>query len=166
MSGNPAQNAMIRGTIYDLKQRFGAPASVYRLDSAATDYETGAKTASKTAYPIDQMIILPATEARRFFATISYIGSAKSFVSPGQQGWDQGKRAFVIAGDDLRDFEFEPEDWIVYRNKRYDIEMIDVLEYDAGWFIMAKEIKGQVPQQIIYVNATTTLEIEQEAEDS
>lgn len=165
-TGSPALNQMVRQTIYNLKQRYGGEISVYRLDSASTNYETGVKTATKTVYDIRRAVILPAAEMRRFFASISFISASKSFVSPGQQGWDQSQRGFIIDSRDIPGFEFEPEDWIVYRDRRYDIVTAERLEYDTGWLIIGKEIKGANPEQIINLNVVDTLVVEQEALES
>jgi len=166
MSGNPGLNMMVRNTIYDLKTRYGAPITVYRLTSATTNYKTGVKTGTVANYNIRKAAVLPADEVRRFFASIAFITEAKSFVSPGMQGWDQSTRGFVIDSRDIRDFEFQPEDWIVYRHKRYELESIQRLEYDTGWLVIGKELKGTDPKEIIDLNVSSTLEMDQEATNS
>ncbi len=161
MSGNPSLNRMIRATLYDLKKRYGAPISVYKLSAASTDYETGVKSATKTSVDIQKAIVLPTSEARRFLTSISFISASKSFVSPGAQGWDQSQRGFIIEGRDLLNFEFEPEDWIVYRGKRYEVTLIEALEFDTGWLIIAKHTRGSAPEQIINLNLVDTLNVSQ-----
>jgi len=163
MSGNPALNRTIRNALYQLKLRYGAPISVYRMTSSSTDLKTGVRTNTKESYDIELAAVLSSNEARKYFASLSFISSAKSFVSPGQQGWDQNRRGFVIDGEDLRDFEWDPEDWIVYRDKRYEVEVIEALEHDTGWLIWAKQLKGNTPKRIINLNVTSTLEADQEA---
>ncbi len=166
MSGNPSLNRMIRATIYELKKRYGAPITVYRLASATTDYETGVKTATRLSFDIQLAVILPTSEARRFLTSISFISASKSFVSAGGQGWDQSQRGFIIDGRDLLNFEFEPEDWIVYRGKRYEVTLIEALEFDTGWLIIAKETKGSSPEQIINLNVVDTLEVSQDESET
>jgi len=47
MSGNPALNRTIKNALYQLKLRYGAPISVYRLTSASTNLKTGVRTNTK-----------------------------------------------------------------------------------------------------------------------
>ncbi len=161
MSGNPSLNRTIRAVLYDLKKRYGAPISVYRLSSASTDYETGVKSATKISFDIKKAIVLPASETRKFLTSISFISASKAFVSSGIQGWDQSQRGFIIDGQDLLNFAFEPEDWIVYRGKRYEVTLIETLEFDTGWLIIANQIKGSVAEQIINLNVVDTLIVSQ-----
>lgn len=164
---NPSLNYMVQRTIYDLKRRYGNEITVYRLDSASTDYETGQKTASKTAYQIRSAVVLPASETRRFFASIAMLSAAKQFIAPGNQGFDQSRRGFIIEARDLpSDFEFQPEDWIVYNSRRYECEIIEALESRSGWMIMAKELKGTDPEEIISLNVNSSILFEEEANES
>lgn len=163
---NPAMLTAIRHTLYTLKQRYGAEISVYQLASASTDYETGAKSATKTSIDIRKAPVLPAQEMRRFFASIAFITSSKAFVSPGQPGWDQSTRGFIIDARDMPGVELQPEDWIVYRNRRYEFEAIQRIEFDAGWLVVGKELKGSDPEEIINLNVVDTLDVEQETTES
>jgi len=163
---NPSLNYLIKRTLYDLKKRYGNEISVYRLEASNTDYETGVKTATKSVIDVRSAIVLPTNEVRRFFASIAFITASKQFLSPGNQGFDQNQRGFIIAAEDIPGFEFEPEDWIVYRGKRYDVSVIERLEFDTGWLIIAKELKGTVPERIINLNASNTMEMDDESESS
>jgi hypothetical protein len=162
MGGNPTLNKLIRQTIYDLKKRYGAKITVYRLTTAATDYETGVKTATKDSLDVQRAAVLPSSEARRFLTSISFISASKSFVSPGMQGWDQSQRGFILDARDCPGWEFEPEDWIVYRDRRYDIVTTERLEFDTGWLVIGKEAKGSVPEQDIRINVVDTLDLQQD----
>jgi hypothetical protein len=165
-TGNPAMLPAIRQTIYNLNNRYGVEISVYRLASAATNYKTGDKSATKTSYDIRKAAVLPAEEMRKFFASISFISASKSFISPGQQGWDQSQRGFLIDARDIPGVELQPEDWIVYLNRRYELETIVKLDYNLGWLIVGKELKGSDPEQIINLNVVDTLLVDQEAIES
>lgn len=162
MAGNPTLNRMIRQTLYDLKKRYGDEITVYKLSSATTDYKTGVKAATTTSVDIRKAVVMPTSEVRKFFASISFISASKSFLSPGQQGWDQSQRGFIIDARDIPGFEFDPEDWIVYRGQRYEVVMIEKLEYDTGWLIIGKETKGQRPEQDIRLNVVDTLILDQD----
>lgn len=166
MAGNPSLTRMIHSTIYELKKRYGAPITVYRLASSSTDYETGVKSATKLSFDIQRAVILPSSEVRRFLTSISFISQSKSFVSPGSPGWDESQRAFIIDGRDLRDFSFEPEDWIVYEGKRHEVVIIESLEFNTGWLIIAKQAKGSIAERIINLNLVDTLEVSQDESET
>ena len=165
MDGNPHLNRMVRRTLYDLKKRYGTKTTLYQLTSAATDYRTGSKSASYTSTDVYKTIVLPTSEIRRFFASIAYISESKNFLSPGQQGWDESQRGFIYDARDIEGIEIEKEDWIVYRNRRYEITKIERLEHDTGWMVIAKETKGQLPEQDIRANVVDTLEVGTQVEE-
>lgn len=161
---NPSMNQMIQRTLYDLKHRYGNEIQIYRLASASTDYKTGVKSASKIVIDIRKAVVLPASEMRKFFASIAFITASKQFLSPGNQGFDHSSRGFIIETRDIDmaghpGFEFQPEDWLVYRAKRYEVVMIERLEFDTGWLIIGKELKGTIPEREISLNTSNSLEL-------
>lgn len=167
---NPSMDHLIQRTLYDMKHRYGNEIQIYRLASASTNYQTGAKTATKTVVDIRKAVVMPTSEMRRFFASIAFTTASKQFLSPGNQGFDQSSRGFIIEHRDLAEqnqetFEFQPEDWIVYRGKRYEVQMIERLEFDMGWLIVGKELKGAVPERIINLNTSNALDFEETVVD-
>lgn len=167
---NPRMDHLIQRTLYDLKHRYGNEIQIYRLTSASTDYETGVKTAARSVIDVRHAVVMPASDMRRFFASIAFITASKQFLSPGNQGFDQSSRGFIIEHRDLaqaghEDFEFQPEDWIVYRGRRYEVEMIERLEWDSGWLVVGKELKGTVPERIINLNVSNSVVFEGEVTD-
>lgn len=164
MPGNPILNRIVRQTIYDLKLRFGAPVEVYHIDSAETNYRTGQKTVNRSKIDVQRCIVMPNVIARDMAQTISYISASKPFVWQGAGGWDEGTRMFIFDARDLRNYTMHIEDWIVYRNRRYDIHSIEELEYDSGWAVVGKEVLGVNPEVIIDQRVTDELEAEDSAE--
>ena len=156
MNGNPMLNRMIRQTIYDLKHRFGGEVTVYKVVDSNTDYKTGDKSINTTSRLVRKAIILPNLLTREIFQGVNYLAASKSFTSLGGQGWDEATRTFIFDGHDLKGYTFETEDWVVYRGKRYDIETIEQLEFDTGWLILAKEVKGQIS------GGSVSLDVEQD----
>jgi hypothetical protein len=163
MSGNqpnPNLQREIRATIYQLKKEYGAPVDVYKMDAASTDYKTGVKTATKSVISVRKAVVMPATTLRKQSMGISYLSASKPFASQGGQGWDGTTTAFIFEGSDLPGYDWEVEDWIVYRDRRYDVAEIETLGHDAGWLIIGKEVKGAVPERIIQVNVVSSLNLE------
>lgn len=152
MSGNPNLNRTLRQALYELKIRYGAKVDVYKLDSASTDYKTGVKLATKSVISVRRVVVMPAATMRKIFQGISYLSASKPFASLGGQGWDGTTRAFIFEGSDLPGYDWELEDWLVYKNRRYDVSNIEALDDDSGWLIIGKEVKGASPEQIIQVN--------------
>ena len=159
-------NKLVRQTIYDLKKRYGSKITVYRLLAASTNLETGVKTATKESLDVQKAAVLPSSEARRFLTSISFITASKNFVSPGIMGWDQSQRGFIVDARDCPGWEFLPEDWIVYRDRRYEIVVTERLEFDTGFLVIGKEVKGSVPEQDIRINVVDTLGLEQEESET
>lgn len=167
---NPSMDHLVRRTLYDLKHRYGNEIQIYRLASASSNYQTGAKTSTTTVIDVRKAVVMPTAEMRRFFASIAFITASKQFLSPGNQGYDQSSRGFIIEHRDLAEsgnetFEFQPEDWIVYRGSRYEVEMIERLEHDAGWLVVGKELKGSIPERIINLNVSNALDFSEEVEN-
>jgi hypothetical protein len=166
MNGNPNLNRELRLTLYQLKKEYGAPVDVYKLDSSTTDYKTGVKTATKSVISVRLAVVMPATTMRKMFQGISYLSASKPFASQGGQGWDGTTRAFIFEGRDLPGYDWEVEDWIVYRDRRYDVSEIELLEHDSGWLIIGKEVKGVVPERIIQLNVVDSFNPEDEGVSS
>ena len=162
MNGNPNLNRTMRYVLYQLKKEYGAPVDVYKLDAAATNYKTGVKTATKSVISVRLAVVMPAITMRRMFQGISYLSASKPFASQGGQGWDGTSRAFIFEGRDLPGYDWEVEDWIVYRDRRYDVSEIELLEHDSGWLIIGKEVKGVVPERIIQQNVVDSFNPEDE----
>ena len=151
-NGNSNLNRVLRQAVYELKHSYGASVDVYKLESASTDRRTGVKTAVKSVITVRKVVVMPAMTMRKFFQGISYLSASKPFASMGGQGWDGTSRAFIFEGSDLPGYEWEVEDWIVYRDRRYDVSSIETLEHDTGWLIVGKEVKGGTPERIIQLN--------------
>jgi hypothetical protein len=166
MNGNPNLNRELRLTLYQLKKEYGAPVDVYKLDSSTTDYKTGVKTATKSVISVRLAVVMPAITMRKMFQGISYLSASKPFASQGGQGWDGTTRAFIFEGRDLPGYDWEVEDWIVYRDRRYDVSEIELLEHDSGWLIIGKEVKGVVPERIIQLNVVDSFNPEDEGVSS
>ena len=166
MNGNPNLNRTVRQTIYQLKIEYGSPVDVYKLDAAATNYKTGVKSATKSVIRVRNAVVMPASTVRKMFQGISYLSASKPFASQGGQGWDGTSRAFLFEGRDLPGYVWQVEDWIIHRDRRYDVAQIEALDYDTGWLIIGKEVKGAVPERIIELNVVDDFNPEDEGVSS
>jgi hypothetical protein len=100
---------------------------------------------------VKRAVILPAKAQRAFIQTISKIRADKQFVYGGT--FDKTKRMFLVDKRDAPNLSLSIDDWLVYRDRRYDVTSFDEFEYDALWVIMASEIVGETPRQVHRVSA-------------
>lgn len=155
---NKNLNQRMRMALYALKKDYGAPIDIYKLTSSTTDVRTGEKVVTKTVTHVRRAIVLPSKIDRIAQQTISVISANKEFVTGGT--YDSGQRDFII---DRRDVPALPEltadDWIVFNRRKYQVKSTEAFEYDAGWVITARELVGEVPEQIIELRAESLLQL-------
>lgn len=162
---NRTLNRFIRRTLYSLKRQYGSRVDVYKLVGVGTDYETGVKTVNKTVNVVRKCIVLPVKIAREVSRTISQISANKAFVYGGT--YDAGTRMFIVDTRDMpTNFEFTNDDWIVYNSRRYDIKTIEEFEQHTAWTIVAKEVAGVRPEQVLFAHVTDQLSMSQEVTSS
>lgn len=162
MSANANLQRIIRQTLYQLKHAYGAPVDIYKLLDSNTNYRTGDKSATVSKTSVRYGVVLPASAIRKSYQSINYLTQSKSFVSRGGPGWDEDTRGFIFDGRDIPGLQFEVEDWIVYNRRRYEIAAIEELETQAGWLIVAKQLKGTEPNEIVDLNVVDTMILESE----
>jgi len=156
---NRGMNRFIRKTLYSLKRQYGGRVDVYKLNSTATDYETGAKTYDRTMTCVPRCIVLPVKIQREVVQTISQISANKAFVYGGT--YDAGTRLFILDTRDLPDaYEIVNDDWLVYDGRRYDIKSITEFEQHTAWVVAGKEVKGVRPEQIFHVMVENSLSVD------
>lgn len=151
-------NRRILQALYMLKRQYGGSIAIYKKGTQTTDYDTGNKTIVKEVYPIRRAIILPVKVAREAVQTISVISANKAFVVGAD--YDAGTRMFIV---DRRDEANLPEltenDWIVYQNRKYEIQKFEMFEFDSAYVIIGRVIYGDTPEQIYPLCADNLLRI-------
>ncbi len=156
-------NQRIRQALYQLKKDYGASIDIYKLVSSETDARTGEKVITKTVTHVRRAIVVPSRMDRVANQTISLISANKQFVTGGH--YDVNQRDFII---DRRDVPTLPEltadDWIVYNRRKYQVKTVECFEVDAGWVVTARELVGEVPEQIFDLRAESTLGFQDSAQ--
>lgn len=144
----------LRQLLYSLKMEYGAYVVIYKLVSSSTDERTGTKTTDVTPFKVRRAVVLPNAIRRVDFKSSALIASNREF-SQGGYG-DSGTRSFIV---DRRDVPTLPQltadDWLVYDNRKFQVATVEELDV-AGWLITAKELVGEVPDNLLLQPKTTS----------
>jgi len=163
-------NRQVLNTLYMLKRRYGGDFDLYRRGpDGATNHKTGVVTVDKTNIPIKRGIILPAKVIRESVQTLSIISANKAFVIGGT--YDSSTRMFIVDRRDvpnleLKDFQPTPDDWIVYKGRKYEITHFTEFEFDSAWVFTGRAVLGDVPEQIFLPNADNLIRVNQSVDQS
>lgn len=157
----PAELALkrtIMRTLYMLKRQYGGTIDIYTLVSSETNQETGVVTLIKNIVHVDRAIVLPAQIQREVKKSISQISANKAFVVGGT--YDANCRTFIIDREDALTLDLTNNSYIVYRDRKYEIESFQEYEFDAGWIVVGRELVGEVPEQIYLLKADNLLDLQ------
>jgi hypothetical protein len=157
INGPSNLNRRIDQTLYMMKRQYGGTICIYQMGDMQVNHLTGVKTVPKTVKVIKRAIILPVKVAREVVKNISIISANKSFIVGGN--FDTGTRMFIIEQTDAPGLELGESDWIVYRDRRYEIKSFEEYEFDKAWVIVGKQIKGDVPSQIYTLAADNLIRL-------
>lgn len=147
MPTNKNLNQRIKASLYSLKKQYGGgPLSIYTFNGSTTNVQTGVKTVNKTVSVVNKVIILPAKVSREVLQSISQISANKAFVYGGT--FDSRMRTFIIERRDCPTVALKDDDWFVFDGKKYEIKSIQEFEFDTAWVVVARQILGEVPEQI------------------
>ena len=64
---------------------------------------------------------------------------------------------FIVEKRDIPGVTLTPDDWIVFKLRKYQIEEFREFEFDTCWVITAKALLGEVPEQIHLASADSFL---------
>ena len=132
---------MISTALYTLKRLYGKPLQLARLAASTTDATTGIKTQTIQRTNISSAVILPNEFIRQFLSkdTIAKYGAYL----------DTSKRAVLIANQDMPNgFYPNPEDWFIYQDKGYWIELITDYMSEAT-VLIGNNVVGRLKYQVI-----------------
>jgi len=88
----------------------------------------------------------------------SIVGEANNVVSGAR---DMSTRDFIVDRKDAIGLTgLTSDDWLVYKNRKFQVVTVEAYEFDAAWLITAKELAGEVPQQTFNANVSDELGME------
>lgn len=139
---------IMRKAIYSLKWKFGQPADLYREVQGDYDPETGLRTLLKSKIHVDRMIVFPGLIQRDFFFGISVLRANSKFVTGGDVELDD--RQFIIDANDLpKNYIILDDDYIIKDHEKWSFKSVDNLDEHTGYFINARRIVNEVPNEIL-----------------
>ena len=157
----PISNAnlqrQIREGLYRLKLEFGVKCDIYKMVSSATDYDTGLKIQDITKTEVRRVVKMPQNVARQQYISPYFTQTQKSFITKGL-GWDEVTDLFIFDGHDIRGYDFDVSDWIVWNHVRYEVKEVEELGNKAGWAVWATQAKGSPPRELWFNTISQELE--------
>jgi hypothetical protein len=131
----------LRQTLYSLKRQYNVVATVCSVTDTSTNYATGQKTFIGDTHEVQRAIMLPTEGERKVEQGIEVLSANKWHTA--QAGFDQEKALFIFDARDLPvGFKFGLDDFVVVEGEYYKVTKISEYEYDSGWMINTKLIKG------------------------
>lgn len=158
MSTRRKQTAFIRKLLYTLKQGYGFPITLHKIESETHDYETGARIPVIVTQKINKVIILPATLQRQFESDSLPTGFKYGAL------FDTSLRKIIIDANDLGTFNIEINDYIIWNEKRWQVAQFQELEYQTAFVIFVRMVEGTIRHMVEEISLETNLQITQEVE--
>jgi hypothetical protein len=146
----PTRNARVvrsqRRVFYNFTRRYGEQATVNKVDTSATDYDTGNRTRTYTTVTIRNVVYVPSVTARNVTFTPAMMQAVRQYAWQGGAGTDIETVSFLIADQDLRKStwgEIEATQFIGWRGDNY--EVVSSNQFDGGVVVNCKTAKGSRP---------------------
>jgi len=151
----------IQRVLYTLKREYGFPAVLHKITNEEIDKQTGKRTVTIQVQKVRLAIVLPSELIAKFEFDLAYTAANRNFTYGGTYG--TSTRRIIIDSRDLNNFEIELDDYFIYEGKRWQVGKIDTFEFDTGFVIYGREVKGTpryfVQEQSVEDNLTLTEEI-------
>lgn len=129
----------IKNVLYSLKRDYGLPVNIVWRTSSTANLRTGKKDVIQDSIQVNRGIVLPSTINQDFAYDLSFIASNKNFTYGGL--FDEQHRRVIIDRADLPpDFEIKRGYYLVFNQKRYEVEQINEFENGAGYMVLAKQV--------------------------
>lgn len=155
----PSEISFARQMIYDLKRLYGRPVAIYKRESVSVDPKTGKKTLNYQTYELNRGIRLNPNISRDFQYSGAFNGANTNFTYGAY--FDPSVANFLIDRHDFpRGVILKEDDYIIYENRRFDVQHFIDMENKHGYIIVAKEILGGEARVVHKVSLQTDLVFE------
>ena len=147
--------------LYSLERTWGVSADLYRVTAVNPDFDTGKNNTTRQRYHIPRMITHGIEWSQKFEYDLSFLAANKNFTYGGV--YVPGDRMAVVRNT-FGLTAVEMKDYIVYDGKRYAMQRIEALDYQAGWILHLRHTPDVKPLQIharaVWSRVTPTNDIE------
>jgi len=146
----------IKDTIYQLKKEYGQSITIYKIATSIVDYDTGVKNTTVSFKRVKKAVLLPSSLIRTFVY--------KSGLDPDfKEGAfiDVNDRIILIDARDIRNFEIEIDDYIIYDDKRWLVIKSTQFEDQAAYLIQLRVSEGSElfdPANNIFIDTITFIQ--------
>jgi hypothetical protein len=156
-NANATQNRFMRLALYVHQRQHGASVVVRRKVKVEANPATGETHWQIRQWRVPRVCVLTQKTQREVKFNAGAMTANRSIVQG--SSLDTGIRHFLF---DRRlvpaDLVLTVDDWIVFHDRHYDIKDITEYEYDTGWLVTAKELKGRVERaEVILLDAADRL---------
>lgn len=138
---------IMRKVLYALKQQYEEIVDIYTPGASSVDFSTGSQTIPYTPTRCSRTIVMEATISTlaKFSQTVQ--GTTKPTISGGYL--NTGDRIFIFDAKDLpKDFQFSPDQYLVFNHIRYEVKDIQTFGKNIGYMVVATETRTTPPNEI------------------
>lgn len=155
----------LRHQLYKLKQEYCSKITIYRQIISETNLKTGSKNITLNRYEIRNAVVLPIRFETKMQYSAAYLKAGREFAYGAYL--DQDMKNIIIDGWDLpTGFEIIPEDFVIYKNNKYEIVNSEKLEEFKGYQLTVKRLVGAPVNEIHEFKIYQSLRFLQRAVDA
>ena len=141
-NANPIHDRFMRLAMYVHKRRNGATVYVRRKVQVQADPKTGQTVWTIQTWKIRHVVPLPVKIQRDAKMNAGAMTANRAIIQGG--GYDTGARRFLFDCREVpADLVLAKDDWIVFNDRHYDIEVIQEYEFYTAWEVMGRELRGR-----------------------
>lgn len=131
------------------------------MTDSATDYATGLKSRTVSSQQIRNVVPLSDSQRRAIYESGAYLQNGRPFTWRGGQGTDNHTRLFLVLGQDMRDWQPDIHQWIVFEGLQYEIYMADRLGDFVAWILSTRAAANNSIGTVLQVGQTDPLNLEE-----
>lgn len=131
--------------LYALERKWGVLAALYKVTAVTPNLDTGATAVTCTKYAIPKLITHGIEWSQKFEYDLSFLAANKNFAYGGL--YTPGDRIAVIRNT-MGITAIEMKDYLVHDGKRYEMQQIEALDYQAGWILRLRHTPDVKPYQV------------------
>jgi len=149
-------------TLYALERKYGISADLYSVNDVDPNYELGRPDQTVTKYHINKLITNNVTILQEI---PRLLGESRSFRYGDSGVYNPGDRLCVVRNV-FGLSEIKMQDYLVYDSKRYSMQRVVALDFQAGWLLHIRhtpDVKAyQIFDKSVWSRVTPSQEVDNE----